>query len=402
MAISEIKWIEKSAQSPMLRKLKTRIVTAVLSKPVYQFWLWQTSYWLFVSFIGFFTLTLWYGELRWPFIFHTFAQAALGLLSSLFLYAVFMRIWFKPISVRFSIGIFMVLVVALIWNLARMELFISITNNPHLWDDFGGWYYASIFIFLFWTGMFHGVRYYLLLQSEHRIMLKAEADARQEQIQRIQAQSEARDAQIKMLRYQLTPHFLCNTLNAISALVETEESQKAQEMTVQLSRFLRYSLDNNPDTKVSLQAELKALNLYLSIEKSRFEDRLIVKFDVEDEALLAAVPSLLLQPIIENSMKHAISQNEEGGVIEIHARVVSETLVLELSDTGSGEEYEPSNGPKGVGLRNTNERLKVLYGKRYTYEAKLMPTGGLKTTITLPYEKSTASQDDVFEFESVS
>ncbi len=374
--------------SPMMTDLKSRTVNAVLSKPVYQFWLWQVSYWLFVSFIGFFTLTLWYGELRWPFIFHTFAQAALGLLSSLFLYAVFMRIWFKPISARFVIGIVMVLVVALLWTLARLALFISIIDDPSLWSDFGGWYYASIFIFLCWTGMFHGVRYYQLLQSEHETMLKAAADARKEQMQRIQAQSVARDAQIKMLRYQLTPHFLCNTLNAISSLVEVEESKKAQEMTVQLSRFLRHSLDNNPDTKISLQAELKALNLYLSIEKSRFEDRLDVEFDVDDMAQYAAIPSLLLQPIIENSMKHAISQNEEGGIIAVKAYVLDQRLSLELSDTGPGQDALVNKGDSaGIGLRNTSERLKVLYNEQYTYETELLPSGGLKTAITIPYEK---------------
>lgn len=374
--------------SPMMKALKNRIIKAVLSKPVYQFWLWQTSYWLFVSFIGFFTLTLWYGELRWPFIFHTLAQAALGLLSSLFLYDVFMRIWFKPISTRFSIGIVTVLTIALLWTLARLALFVYIIDEPELWQDFGGWYYASIFIFLCWTGMFHGLRYYQLLQSEHEIMLQAEADARKEQIQRVQAQSVARDAQIKMLRYQLTPHFLCNTLNAISSLVEIEESKKAQEMTVQLSRFLRHSLDNNPDTKISLDAELNALNLYLSIEKSRFDDRLEVTFDIADEAQQAAIPSLLLQPIIENSMKHAISQNEDGGVIVIKARVIDQRLELELSDTGPGPETSSiSHDSAGIGLRNTNERLSVLYNEQYTYNTERLTTGGLKTAITIPYEK---------------
>ena len=374
--------------SPMMAQMRNRLINAVLSKPVYQFWLWHVSYWFFVSFIGFFTLTLWYGELRWPFIAHTLMQAVLGLSFSLYLYTVFMRLWYKPILIRFSMSLIMVLLIALIWNFARMALFISITNNPGLWNDFGGWYYASIFIFLCWAGMFHGVRYYQLLQSEHETMLQAAADARKEQMQRIQAQSVARDAQIKMLRYQLTPHFLCNTLNAISSLVEIEESEKAQEMTVQLSRFLRHSLDNNPDTKISLQAELKALSLYLSIEKSRFEDRLDVQFDVEEQAQYAAIPSLLLQPIIENSMKHAISQNEEGGVIGIRAFVIEQRLSLELSDTGPGDHVAVKQSKnEGIGLRNTNERLKVLYNEHYTYNTECLPCGGLKTVITIPYER---------------
>jgi sensor histidine kinase YesM len=380
----------------MMKEIKSRIINAVLSKPVYQFWLWQISYWFFVSFIGFFTLTLWYGEMRWPFIFHTIAQAILGLLFSLFLYVIFMRIWFKPFSVRFSIGLIMVLLVALVWNVTRMALFISITNNPGLWDDFGGWYYASIFIFLCWTCMFHGVRYYQLLQSEHETMLQAAADARKEQMQRVQAQSIARDAQIKMLRYQLAPHFLCNTLNAINSLVEVEESAKAQQMTVQLSRFLRHSLDNNPDTKISLKAELAALNLYLSIEKSRFEDRLDVQFNIAEEAQLAAIPSLLLQPIIENSMKHAISQNEEGGVIAISAQVTQQRLLIELTDTGPGDGVPIARSSnKSIGLVNTSERLKILYNESFTYATELLPSGGLKTIITIPYEKIAESPNSI-------
>lgn len=309
---------------------------------------------------------------------------------SLVLYWVFMQIWERSITTRVLIGILLVGIVSFVWTLVRMDAFIVITGEQDVWGDFGGWYFGSIFIFLCWTGMFHGIRYYKLLQSEHNIMLKAEADAQEEQFKRMKAQTVARDAQIKMLRYQLNPHFLCNTLNAINSLVEAQESEKAQGMTVKLSRFLRYSLDNNPDTKLTLENEIKALNLYLEIEKTRFGDRLQLDFEIDDAAKLAKVPSLLLQPIIENSMKHAIAQSEEGGTIALRAKVAKNRLIIELSDSGAGKKLGntkmKSSTGRGVGLRNTGERLQALYGSHFSFDLNIKPSGGLQTTISIPYE----------------
>jgi LytS/YehU family sensor histidine kinase len=323
---------------------------------------------------------------------HIILQALLGLVFTLFLDVGFMRIWHRPFIYRAAVGFLMVLIASLLWTLFRIEAFIRLTEISTEWSEFGGWHFASVFIFLCWTGLFHGMRYNDLLQTEHRIMLKVEAEAREEQMKRMRAQTIARDAQIKMLRYQLNPHFLCNTLNAISSLVEVNEAEKAQSMTVQLSRFLRHSLDNNPDTKLSLENEVKALNLYLEIEKTRFGDRLNLEFQIEEQAKLAMVPSLLLQPIIENSMKHAIAQNELGGTITLLAKVVEQRLIMQLSDTGSGSKIgkskmESSKG-RGIGLRNTNERLKALYENDFTVSIDLLPLGGLRTTIELPCEYS--------------
>ncbi|MFT5923408.1 MAG: two-component system LytT family sensor kinase [Paraglaciecola sp.] len=376
----------------MLTSLFEHPPTMIWRYSVYQFGLLHLGFWAFVSTISFFSLTLWYGPYDWSHIVHIILQALLGLILSLFLYVGFMRIWHKHFIYRASVGFVMVLVVSLIWTLFRIEAFIRLTDISTEWSEFGGWHFASVFIFLCWTGLFHGMRYNDLLQTEHRIMLKVEAEAREEQMKRMHAQTIARDAQIKMLRYQLNPHFLCNTLNAISSLVEVNESEKAQSMTVQLSRFLRHSLDNNPDTKLSLENEVKALNLYLEIEKTRFGDRLSLDFQIDEQAKLAMVPSLLLQPIIENSMKHAIAQNELGGTISIQAKVLQQRLIMQLSDTGSGSKIgkskmESSKG-RGVGLRNTNERLKALYENDFSVNIDLLPLGGLRTTIELPCEYS--------------
>jgi sensor histidine kinase YesM len=128
----------------------------------------------------------------------------------------------------------------------------------------------------------------------------------------------------------------------------------------------------------------------LKIEKTRFGDRLSLDFNIEQEAKLATVPSLLLQPIIENSMKHAIAQNESGGTISLYARVENNRLIMQLSDTGSGIKVAnskmASSKGRGVGLRNTNERLKALYEEDFSIDIEILPSGGLKTSIELPCE----------------
>jgi LytS/YehU family sensor histidine kinase len=286
---------------------------------------------------------------------------------------------------------FMVFIFAFIWTIFRMQALAWLTPADQVWGEFGGWFFASIFIFLCWTGLFHGIRYYELLQSEHEIMLGAEAATRKEHIKRIEAQSVARDAKLKMLRYQLNPHFLCNTLNAINSLIEIEESEKAQAMTVQLSQFLRHSLDNDPDTKITLKDEIAALNLYLEIEKTRFADRLQLNFHVDEHAQKALVPSLLLQPIIENSMKHAISKNEKGGIIELRAGINQGRLIIEISDTGAGNvQRKPLDlkNETGVGLANTDQRLSVLYDNDYQINTMRRAEGGRSTCINMPFELS--------------
>ncbi|AEP31331.1 sensor histidine kinase [Glaciecola nitratireducens FR1064] len=285
---------------------------------------------------------------------------------------------------------FVVFVVAFLWTIFRMQALSWLTPADQVWGEFGGWFFASIFIFLCWTGLFHGIRYFELLQSEHSIMLNAEAATRKEHIKRIEAQSVARDAKLKMLRYQLNPHFLCNTLNAINSLIEIEESEKAQIMTVQLSQFLRHSLDNNPDTMITLREEISALNLYLEIEKTRFAERLQLDFKVDDEAQNALVPSLLLQPIIENSMKHAISKNEKGGIIEIRAGINQDRLIIEISDSGADQESKKTQTEHetGIGLENTEQRLSVLYENDYQINTMRRAEGGRSTCINMPLELS--------------
>ena len=138
---------------------------------VYQFGLLHLGFWAFVSTISFFSLTLWYGPYDWSHILHIILQALVGIILTLFLYVGFMHIWHRRFIYRATMGFMMVLVVSLMWTVFRIEAFILLTDKSTEWTEFGGWQFASMFIFLCWTGLFHGIRYNDLLQTEHRIML---------------------------------------------------------------------------------------------------------------------------------------------------------------------------------------------------------------------------------------
>jgi LytS/YehU family sensor histidine kinase len=231
---------------------------------------------------------------------------------------------------------------------------------------------SSMALLLCWTGLYYGVKFYERLQLEREATLKASALAQ--------------EAQLKMLRYQLNPHFLFNTLNAISTLVLDGQNRIANLAVSRLSEFLRYSLDQDPMKKVTLRQELDALNLYLGIEKLRFGDRLKLEFDVDERTETALVPSLLLQPLVENAMKYAIAPREKGGSVTVIAGIEGNLLRLAVMDDGPGLPVGGTAGiGRGVGLRNTRERLKVLYGD--THRIEVADAGpGLRVEMRLPLE----------------
>ena len=232
---------------------------------------------------------------------------------------------------------------------------------------------APIAWMLAWSTLYFAIKYYRIFQEVREGALKSAAMAH--------------EAQLKMLRYQLNPHFLFNTLNAISTLVLEQNTALANRMVTKLSSFLRYSLDNDPMQRVTLEQELKALQLYLDIEKVRFEERLILKLDIEDAANDALIPSLLLQPLIENAIKYGIARAEGGGHLCISARVFAGDLLMEVSDDGPGCELVDGEIPnaKGVGLANTRERLATIYGSNHSIRLSQTEPHGLTIAIRIPF-----------------
>jgi LytS/YehU family sensor histidine kinase len=236
------------------------------------------------------------------------------------------------------------------------------------------WYVASaLMLHLAWSGLYFGIKFSRQLRQQKEAALKAQAMAH--------------EAQLKMLRYQLNPHFLFNTLNAISTLVLDGRRDTANGMVGSLSAFLRYSLDSDPVQRVTLAQEIDATNLYLDIEQLRFGERLRVHLNVTPEARTALVPSLILQPLIENAIKYAVSKREEGGTIEIEARCASGYLHIALRDDGPGcENFHERQDGHGVGLRNTQERLRVLYADDQTFRIANREPRGCEINIRMPFE----------------
>ena len=158
-------------------------------------------------------------------------------------------------------------------------------------------------------------------------------------------------------------------------------------MVTKLSSFLRYSLDNDPMQKITLEQELQALQLYLDIEKVRFEERLSLQLSIGETAKDALIPSLLLQPLIENAIKYGIARAEGGGHLSISARVFAGDLLIEVSDDGPGCELVNGHIPdaKGVGLSNTRERLATIYGSEHSIKLSKTEPHGLTICIRIPY-----------------
>jgi sensor histidine kinase YesM len=224
-----------------------------------------------------------------------------------------------------------------------------------------------------WAALYYGINYYLLLEEEID--------------QREKLEGQASSAQLAMLRYQLNPHFLFNTLNSISTLVLLKQTERANAMLARLSSFLRYTLANEPTAKVTLAQEVETLKLYLEIEKMRFEDRLRPKFRIDAATIGARLPSLLLQPLIENAIKYAVTPSETGADIWISATREGNRVRIEVADNGSGgADALVATQSTGVGLANTKDRLAQAYGQAHSFTTRTNEHGGFSVTVEIPLD----------------
>ncbi|MBJ6120169.1 sensor histidine kinase [Sphingomonas mollis] len=225
-----------------------------------------------------------------------------------------------------------------------------------------------------WSALYFAINYYLIVENQIDEMRALEL--------------QASNAQLAMLRYQLNPHFLFNTLNSISTLVLLKQTERANAMLSRLSSFLRYTLANEPTAHVTVAQEVETLKLYLEIEKMRFEDRLRTEFDIDPRAERARLPSLLLQPLVENAIKYAVTPQEEGAEICVRVRLAGERVQIGVSDTGPGL-HEARISPSlstGVGLTNIRERLVQAYGPEQRFETRSAPAGGFSVEIEIPFQ----------------
>jgi sensor histidine kinase YesM len=206
------------------------------------------------------------------------------------------------------------------------------------------------------------------------------------------AELQATQAQLQALKMQLQPHFLFNTLNSISALLD-EDVEAADEMLARLGDFLRLTLENPAAQEISLQEEMEFLRCYLEIERVRFQDRLDVRINIEPAALDALVPSLVFQPLVENAIKHGILSRAAPGLISIEASVIDGVLQLRVTDNGPGLSSRQESGGRfreGLGLANVRARLHQLYGPGIRFDLADRSEGGLQVTLAIPFVASGA------------
>ena len=244
------------------------------------------------------------------------------------------------------------------WYFGRPLRNVSLTG--------GALYHA--FVLVAWSVLYVGAREHVQLQAERERALRAE--------------SLASGARLQALRYQINPHFLFNTLNAVSTLVVERHTAEATRMLARLSDFLRLTLDERTGDEVPLAEELDFAQRYLDIEQVRFGERLRLEISVAPEARDAMVPVLLLQPLVENAVKHGISTREEGGRIALLAECRGATLRITVCDDGPGP--ASTEGGRGIGLANTRERLRTLYGDAQRLEMRGSPDGGTQVVVELP------------------
>jgi signal transduction histidine kinase len=249
-----------------------------------------------------------------------------------------------------------------------------------------GVFYIDGTLLISWSALYYAINFYVQIEEQNDQLIRLENQATQ--------------AQLAMLRYQLNPHFLFNTLNSISTLVLLKQTEPANAMLTRLSSFLRYTLTNEPEGRVTVAQEVETLMLYLDIERMRFEERLRTTFHIDAETRPALLPSLLLQPLVENAIKYAVSPQEAGADITITTQLIGSALRITVSDTGPGLQSDTTTNrlsgvtfdggeqvSTGVGLTNTRDRLLQAYGDLHRFESLEAQEGGFAVTIEIPFER---------------
>ena len=289
--------------------------------------------------------------------------------------------WWRTLPIAILLGVAIAVVVDFIdhflWNTLvtggrhRPLSFLYILDNFHFLKDF------FIYLAVLAAGM---ARSFFQRVEEHR------QETLQLRMDTARLQTHLAEARLNALRMQINPHFLFNTLHIISDHFE-EDPRAARRMIARLSDILRYTFEGTDTREVPLAEEMRFLDGYLDIQRYRFEDRLNVEMDIHPDTLDAMVPSLILQPLVENAIKHGISQIEGQGIISIRTWFEENALHVQIKDNGPGKMV--TNGSKihsgGIGLRNTRERLNMLYGEGEHLVIASSPTDGFSATVIVPY-----------------
>ena len=207
-----------------------------------------------------------------------------------------------------------------------------------------------------------------------------------------QLESDLAQAELRALRGQLHPHFLFNSFNAVTTLLRQRRNESAVEVIAQLSMLLRLAIDRTGTREFPLETEIDFVRRYLEVERIRFGEKLQLQFAVEEEALRGIVPNLLLQPLVENAIKHGISLRTRPGVIRLAARRTGDRLIMEIENDGpdAAMGQEPRTASSGIGLANTRTRLEKIYPNDYRLDMAPRADGGMRIEVSLPWRDSAA------------
>lgn len=236
-------------------------------------------------------------------------------------------------------------------------------------------FHIDLLIYAATLGVSYAVSYYLRF--------------REREFRASELESQLVQAQLQTLKMQLHPHFLFNTLNGIAGLVRDNRNKAAVDMIAGLSDLLRYTLENAGKQEVPLKEELEFLELYLDIQQMRFSDRLKVEMQIEPETLNAVVPNLILQPLVENAIRHGVSRRAAASVVGVSARRDKGLLRIRIYDDGPGLKRDDGAGTmEGVGLSNTRARLSQLYGERQQFSLSERSAGGVEAMLVIPFVRT--------------
>ena len=316
------------------------------------------------------------------FILPTAIATATGYCLTLIMAVIFRQLIDRTPRVTWGGSVTVVLIASAIFSFIEVWAFTAFYRGGEMPSglQFFGAILLDFTLLVAWSGLYYGINFYILIEEQN------------DQLLRLETQSS--NAHLAMLRYQLNPHFLFNTLNSISTLVLLKQTERANAMLSRLSSFLRYTLANEPTARVPLAQEVETLKLYLEIERMRFEDRLRPSFDIDPRVTRARLPSLLLQPLVENAIKYAVTPQEEGAEIRVSAQQVGNRVQITVSDTGPGlqEGAVTRQSSTGVGLANIRDRLAQAFGEEQRFEIKANEGGGFCVEIEIPLQFEEAKE----------
>ncbi|WP_233078300.1 sensor histidine kinase [Rheinheimera soli] len=302
-----------------------------------------------------------------------------------FMLTLLLRAWYRNVSAQHTRSkilwhLLVILLSCLVWTQWKWQtlqwLYGQIWQSM-TWFDFGTWNSASLTILLTWTALYYAS--------------KATFETMEQRQKAAEAIHLAKEAQLKMLRYQLNPHFMFNSINAICTLILKQDNQHAVSMLEKLCDLLRYSLYTDPLAKVTVAEEIQILQTYFDVEQCRFRNKLNVSIVADDDVKGLLMPSLLLQPLAENALKHGMRMSQQSYAITVSFSQQNGQLQIRMLDNGSGFAEQPetgSTGPStGIGLHNCEERIALIYPGQSSFSFGNRAEDGAWIQINIPQER---------------